>query len=211
MVRTATRFPAAVGVNVTFTVQLPLEAARFAPTHPASFVNSAALVPVISNVVMDWAIEVPFVTEIPVAALDVPTPCAGNVTELGFTVNRSVPVTVSGTLCGDPGALSVTVTVPFSGPVAFGVAVTLIVQEAPTVNVLGDRGQLSLAIAKLVGLVPPMAMDVIVMSPAPLLVNFRGCDVLVVFTASEPKFREAWSNEACAELVVRSASQIPRP
>ena len=127
------------------------------------------------------------------------------------TVPGRVPVTVNGTLCGEPGALSVSVTVPFSGPVACGVAVMLIVQNDPTVKTLGERGQLSLEIAKLVGLVPPIAMEEIVISPAPLFVNFKACGELVVFTASEPKPSEVWSNEAWAEIVVKSASHTPRP
>ena len=47
----------------------------------------------------------------------------------------AVPVPVSGTVCGDPLALSVMVKVPVRVPVAVGVKVTLMVQFAPAATV----------------------------------------------------------------------------
>jgi len=51
-----------------------------------------------------------------------------------------LPVPLSGSFCGLPGALSVMVTLPFRVPAEVGVKVTVMVQEAPAGKV---RGQLS--------------------------------------------------------------------
>ena len=47
----------------------------------------------------------------------------------------ATPVPLSATICGLPGALSVTETVPFRLPDALGVNVTLMVQAAPDARV----------------------------------------------------------------------------
>jgi hypothetical protein len=56
----------------------------------------------------------------------------------GETVTVVSPVPVRVTLCGEFAALSVTVMLPVSGPVAVGVNVGVIVQFAPAVSVAGQ-------------------------------------------------------------------------
>jgi hypothetical protein len=63
-------------------------------------------------------------------ALVVPTAWLPNAKPTGET-RKNVPLPVSGTVCGLPGALSVTESVPLSAPEIVGVKVTVMVQLAP--------------------------------------------------------------------------------
>lgn len=92
---------------------------------------------------------------------------------------KSVPVPVSETLCGDPGALSVMLTLAARFPVAVGVNVTLIVHFAPTARLEALAGQL-LVWAKSPPFVPVRAMLEMVNGAVPLFVSVTLCAALVV-------------------------------
>ena len=92
-----------------------------------------------------------------------------------------VPLPLKVTVCGLPLALSVMDTLALRLPLALGVKVTLIVQEAPAANVLELLGQV-LVWAKSPLLVPVKAMLLMVRAALPLLVNVTACAALVVLT-----------------------------
>ena len=89
-----------------------------------------------------------------------------------------VPTPVSGTVCGLPGALSAMLTAAFLVPVAVGVNVTLIWQLPFGGTELGQL----LVWAKSLLLVPVIPIEVIVSTPAPVLVRVVTCGLLVVPT-----------------------------
>jgi hypothetical protein len=93
----------------------------------------------------------------------------------GAVTWKSHPVPVSGTVCGLPGTLSVTVNVPVRAPMAVGANVMLMVQVAPAARVAGLTGQV-LVWAKS----PEATMELIVNGPRPALVSFTGIAALVV-------------------------------
>ncbi len=77
--------------------------------------------------------------------------------------------------------MSVIDTLALRVPVAVGVKVTLMVQEAPAARVLDPVGQV-LVWAKSPLLVPLKPMLLMVKAALPLLVNVTACAVLVVLT-----------------------------
>src|SRR6266566_2903572 len=93
----------------------------------------------------------------------------------------STPVPLRATDCGLPDALSVIVTLALRLPVAVGVKVTLMVQEAPAASVLELLGHV-LVWAKSPALVPVRAMLLMVRDPVPLLVSVTVCAALVALT-----------------------------
>src|SRR5258707_8197695 len=101
----------------------------------------------------------------------------------------TVPVPVSGTVCGLGVALSVMVKVPMRAPARVGVNVTLIVQFAPAASgvaggVIGQGVAPALAAKS-----PDAAMEMIVRGPVPVLVSVTVCAGLVVFSGWLPKVR----------------------
>jgi hypothetical protein len=88
------------------------------------------------------------------------------------------PVPLSEALSGLSGALSVIVSVPARVPVAAGVNVKLIVQDAPTAT---DVPQLFVC-AKSPAFVPVMAILVMLNAAFPVLLNVTACAALVVPT-----------------------------
>jgi hypothetical protein len=92
------------------------------------------------------------------------------------------PVPVSGTVCGLPLALSVTVKVPERGPVAVGVNVTLIVQFAFAASVAGLIGQ-ALVPVLVWAKSPEAAIKLIVRGLVPVFVSVTVCGALVVVSA----------------------------
>jgi len=105
---------------------------------------------------------------------------------VGLTVTP-VPVPDSDTVCGLPGALSVTETAALLDPVADGRNVTLIVQLAPAAKldphvVVREKSP---------ALVPVTVMLLIVMLEFPVFVRVVLRAVLVMFTAWTPNAREA--------------------
>jgi hypothetical protein len=83
----------------------------------------------------------------------------------------AVAVPVSEIVCGEPAALSFTVSVAVSVPVAVGANVTAMLQEAP---VASDAPQM-LVLAKTALLVPVRLMPVIVSGALPVLVSVAFC------------------------------------
>src|SRR5437588_2072350 len=92
-----------------------------------------------------------------------------------------VPLPLTRPACGLPLALSVMLTLALREPVAVGVKVTLMVQEAPAARVLEPLGQV-LVWAKSPLLVPVKPMLLIVRAALPLLVNVTAWAELVVLT-----------------------------
>src|SRR5215469_1771414 len=88
------------------------------------------------------------------------------------------PVPVNPTVCGLPFALSLIVRVPVRVPVAEGVNVMLIAQEAPAAT---DVPQLFVC-AKSPAFVPVMAMLVMFSAAFPVLLNVAACAALDVLT-----------------------------
>src|SRR5437764_9329605 len=85
-----------------------------------------------------------------------------------------VPLPLRATVCGLPLALSVMLTLALRVPVAVGVKVTLMVQEALAARVLGLMGQV-LVWAKSALLVPLKPILLMVRAALPLLVNVTVC------------------------------------
>ena len=65
----------------------------------------------------------------------------GNTSALAESVTGRTPEPVKDTVCGLPGALSLTLSVPETGPPVVGVNVTEIVQLELAARVDGDNGQ----------------------------------------------------------------------
>ena len=129
----ALRAPVCSGLNVT-RIWHCAPAARFAPHVVFAIAKSPAFVPVIWKLiamgVVPWLIILTCI-----GALVCPTGVLGKFSVPG-AILRKVPRPLSGTVCGLPGALSVTEIVPFSNPAAVGPNVTLIVQLAPGLRLL---------------------------------------------------------------------------
>jgi hypothetical protein len=128
------RAPVVDGVNTTETVQVPPEGATDA--HPVGVgTKSAELVPCETIDVMVSAALPELVTVKVCGAEDVPTVCEAKVRLVGSTEKLAVAVVavpVSGTVCGEPAALSATCTFAVRLPEAVGLKVTVMVQEPPT-------------------------------------------------------------------------------
>jgi hypothetical protein len=76
-----------------------------------------------------------------VTALVMPMAWLPNASDEADKVTGVAPVPLNCAVCGELEALSLTVSVPVTEPVAVGVKVTEIWQFAPAPNVLGDNGQ----------------------------------------------------------------------
>lgn len=102
------------------------------------------------------------------------------------------PVPVTGTTCGLPAALSLTVTVPLALPETEGVKVTLMVQLAPAATVAPQLfvcAKFALA-----------AILEIVSAAVPLLESVRDSGWLVVPSVWLPKFRLVGKKETPGEV-----------
>jgi hypothetical protein len=124
------RVPVLVGVNVTFTVQVPPLAASVV-MQLFVCAKSPVAAPIVSGVD-----PVPvLVTVKDILPLVVPTVCDGKVKLGGAGVTMTVvPLPDKVTLCGEVDALSVMVTVPGRLPLVVGANVTLTVQVTPPPN-----------------------------------------------------------------------------
>jgi hypothetical protein len=126
------RVPAAVGVNVTLTMQ-------FAP--PFSVGGHVFVCPKspAEPIVTDVAPVPVFLTVTGLLALVLPTACEANVKLAGVAVTVitvAVPVPVKLTVCGEFDAVSVSEIVPVRVPATVGVNVTFTVQFAPAFSVV---------------------------------------------------------------------------
>jgi hypothetical protein len=178
----AERALAAAGVKVTLIVQKPFTGTVVGLSGQL-FVcaKSPGLVPVTAIPLIVSGLGPLFVTVIPCEPLVVPRVWLGKLTAVGKKVTvdgTSVPVPLRPIDCG---LLPVTITAAERALAASGVKVTAIVQTPFVASVAGLIGQL-LVCAKSPGLVPVMAIPLIVATPGPLLVMVMPCAVLVVFT-----------------------------
>jgi len=117
-------------------------------------------------------------------------------------VGGAVPVPERVTGCGEPDALSVTVSVALKLAADTGVKVTEIVQLAPAASELPHV----LVWAKLAGFVPPIAMPVIVNAALPLLVSVTAVGALVAPVVSLAK-----ATEAGASVATGAGGTVPVP
>src|SRR6185312_11102868 len=148
------RVPVAVGVKVTprlqllpagTTVQLPLVAKSPVAAMP---LMCRSEVPVLRTVTV-WPVLV------------VPTTCPPNTREVGVTSTPgAVPLPVSETNCGDPGALSLICSEPVRLPTAVGENVTLTVHVplAATDGQFAEAAKSPLAVTPLTCSVPPLVL-----------------------------------------------------
>jgi hypothetical protein len=126
----ACREPEAIGVNVTLIVQLVASASEL----PQLFVweKSPGFAPVMVILVMVKVALPVLLSVTSCGALLPPRTWLPNTRLVGDKVAvGAMPVPVSGTLCGLPAALSVTLTLAVRVPLAVGVKVTLIEHDAP--------------------------------------------------------------------------------
>jgi hypothetical protein len=132
------RAPVEVGLNTTETVHVPPLGATLA--HPVGVgIKSPALVPLETIEVIVSAALPTFVTVSVCPADEVPTCCEANVRLVGATAKLLVavcPVPLSGTVCGEPAALSVMLTVAGREPAVVGVNFTEIWHDPPGKTVL---------------------------------------------------------------------------
>jgi hypothetical protein len=177
--KSALRAPVTDGLNVTLIVQLALAASELKPVlvcakSPGSIPASVMLV-VIADVPTFFSVAV--MTE-----LVVPTVTLPKLRLVGVS-SAVVPVPLSGTCCGVPAALSVTVRFALRAPVVDGLNVRLIVQLAAAARELVQVVAVS---GKSAASAPVTAMLLIVIVVVPMLVSVTFLTGLVKPTASVP-------------------------
>ena len=183
MVTPALRVPVAVGVKVTLIVQEALAASVLGQL--LVWAKSPALVPVSAMLLMVRS-ALPLLVNVTAWAVLVVLTCwlpKLRLVGLKLTAGAAmvVPEPLKATVCGLPAALSVMDTLALRVPVAVGVKVTLMVQEAPAASVLELLGQV-LVCAKSPLLVPVRPILLMVRAAVPLLVRVTVCAALVVLT-----------------------------
>jgi hypothetical protein len=109
-----------------------------------------------------------------------------------------VPVPVSDTVCGLPGALSLTETEALLDPVVVGRKVTLIVQVPPAAKLVPHV----LVWEKSAELDPVRVMPLIVMLELPVFLSVVARAVLAVFTACTPNAKEVGDRLAVGPVPV---------
>ena len=113
-----------------------------------------------------------------------------------------MPVPVKELVCGEPAALSATVSVAVAEPTAVGVNVTEIVQEEPAAR---DVPQLFDATAKAEALAPPREMELIARLAVPVLERVKVWAVLVTPVVTLPKLAVGGVSVACAATAAVAA------
>ncbi len=162
----AWRVPAAAGVNSTLIEQL-VPSAREDP-QVLVWAKSPLFVPVTP---IELMVNVALPVLLRVSTLSgplVPTGSLAKVILVGDNdATGAMPVPMSGTVCGLPEALSLTVTLAVRMPDAVGAKIVLMEQDAPAAT---DAPQL-LVCEKSPGLVPPSVMLLMVSTAPPVLVS----------------------------------------
>jgi hypothetical protein len=187
IVTLAVRPPRAIGANVTEIVQVAFTARLAGQLWEA--LKSEALAPV--TPMLDSASgAVPELRRVELwAALVVPTSCEPKLRLVGVSVTAgAVPVPLRETLCGLPGASSVTLTEAAREPVALGWKPTVTVQLDPAASVAGLSGQ-ALVWLKSPAFAPPRAIAEIVSAALPVFCNETLCVAPAVPTRCEPNAR----------------------
>jgi hypothetical protein len=181
----ALRVKAAVGVNITDIVQVPLTAKD--PPQVVVSEKSPALVPVTPTLLMVKLAAPVFLTVMLVGELEVPTVCPAKLRLAGENVIcPEMPVPLRATVCGLVAALSVTVKVADSDDVVDGVNVMPSVQLLPAVK---EAPQVLLLTAKSPEFAPPKVTLVKVRVALPEFVMSTDCALLVVPWTWLPKLR----------------------
>jgi hypothetical protein len=161
------RVPAALGVKLTFTVQLEL-AATLVPQLLLCVKSPLAWMPV-----TDMDVPPGFDSVTGWEALALPSACAAKLSAAGVAFRTlDPPVPVRDTVCGLPEALSVMVRAPVRVPLAVGVKVTLTVQLVLTARLAPQL----LLCAK-----SPLAVMLVMLAAAvPVFDTVTGCDALLL-------------------------------
>jgi hypothetical protein len=118
--------------------------------------------------------------------------------ELIVKLGAAVPVPLRVTLCGEPLALSATVSVAEYAEVEVGLNVTAIVQLAPAFSVVPQ----TVVSAKTLALVPPMTMLLILRAALPVFCRVMLCAALVVPESALKVSDEGLSETTGAEVTV---------
>jgi hypothetical protein len=171
--------PAAVGVNVTASVQVAAAATGFGVAHvvPELAMAKGPETAIAVNV----RLPLPELVRVTVwELLVVPTGSDGKVGAADKLTVGPVPVPLKLTVCGLPLALSVRVRLPEREPLAAGVKVTLITQLLPAAT---DALVLQVVPLAATAKSPVAAMPVKVKDAAPVLVTVTALAALVVPTA----------------------------
>ena len=190
--------PVDPGVNLTEITQLP-------PTStddPQVLVcaKSAAFVPVMPILVISSKPVPVFCKIVFMAELVTPTAVLGKVSEAGLKLTAAaVPVPLTGTLCGEPEALSVNTMAEDRAPVEDGVNTTDTVQVPP--EGATDAHPVGVG-TKSPELVPCETIDVMVSAALPELVTVKVCGAEVVPTVCELKVRLRGATPKLAVAVI---------
>jgi hypothetical protein len=179
----ALRVPVVVGLKVTLIVQLALAANEL--PHVCVSPKSPASAPEIAILVIVIAVVPTFLRVTVFAALVVPTFTEPKLRLVGVS-SAVVPVPLSGTCCGLPLALSVTVKFALRAPVADGLNVRLTVQLAAAARELPQVVAVS---GKSAASAPVTAILLMVSAVVPTLVSVTFLTALVKPTANAPKPR----------------------
>src|SRR5437868_4651428 len=171
----ALRLPLAVGVKVTLMVQLdPAVSVLGLIGQVLVWAKSPGLVPARLMLLMVRSAVPLFLSVTVCAALVVPVFWFPKLRLVGLKLTPGagalIPLPLRATVWGLPLALSVMLTLALRVPIAVGVKVTLMVQEAPAARVLELLGQV-LVWAKSPLLVPLRPILLMVRAALPLLVS----------------------------------------
>lgn len=143
-----------------------------------------------SAIEVRFRIAVPVLVTVTVCDVDtLPGAVAANVSvlALSFTASAAAPVPVSDTVCGEPLALSVTLSVPASAAAEPGWNATNSEHEAPAAR---EVPQFPISRNDAL-LVPPSAMELMVSAVVPVLVTFTVVALLVAATTVAGKAIDA--------------------
>jgi hypothetical protein len=179
--KVALRVPVVAGLKVTLIVQLALAANELPQLLVCA--KSPAAVPVIVKLVIVIAVVPTFLSVTVLAALVLPTVTEPKLRLVGVS-SAVVPVPLSGTCCGLPAALSVTVRFALRAPVVDGLNVRLTVQLAATARELPQVVAVS---GKSAVSVPVTAILLMVSAVVPTFVSVTFLTALVKPTAHVPK------------------------
>jgi hypothetical protein len=208
MVRLALREPAALGVKLTFTVQLPPAATEPPATHvPPLTVKSALAVDNVPRL----SAALPVLFKVTVCAVLVlptfklPKPNAAEMLATGAAAGEAVPLRPA--LPGLPAALCATVNVPLRAPAApVGTMATLTTQLLPAATVPPATH------------VPPTTansalaeMDEITKPALPLLLTEMFCEALVPPMAVEASVNDAGDTDAMGAGTTGTATPVAVP
>ncbi len=174
--------PVCVGLNVTLILRLDLAAklgAQVVVETLKSPVVEIARLPVSATVCLLASVNT-------FAGLVVPTVRARYVALAGVNVAATMPVPVSGTICGLPGALSAIVTSPVSAPSCVGLKTTLMMHVFPAASVL-PQGLVLVSRANS----PLGAMLAMFSVEPPVFLSVTFFAELVVFSTTLPNARDA--------------------